>query len=144
MALLLWAPFLAQAGRATSNLGAYAMVQPVLSLAVLSQPSTLTIRSDDIARGYIDVASATVLQVRTNSRDGYLLAFHNMEPLITAIIVKDGERSTNLSPEGGLLYYAETDVIDGRTSVLSYRLFLSGQTVAGRYAWPLRLDALLD
>ncbi len=142
--LLAWVPFTAQAGRAASGLGTFAMVQPVLQLSVLSQPSTLTIRTEDIARGYIDVDSATVLQVRTNSREGYLLAFENREPLITAIIVKDGERTTNLSPEGGMVYYASSDTSSGRTRVLSYRLFLSEQTAVGSYAWPLQLDALLD
>jgi hypothetical protein len=121
-----------------------ARVLPSVSKSVVHQVSIINITPEDIKKGYVDVEAGTVLQVKTNSRDGYSLAFESIGGLFTEIWVIDGSRSTVLSNMRGLIHQPYAGNLMGETKKLSYKFFLSANVKPGSYPWPLMLNATIN
>jgi len=76
-------PLSAGSTSATTQVSVQVIARAIVS--VDSQPAAVTITSDDIARGYVDVATPIVLRVRTNSRQGYMLQVENLTETFSSI-----------------------------------------------------------
>lgn len=119
-----------------------ASVQPVLYQKTLHQTGILQIRPADIARGYVEIAGGTVVEIRTNEQAGYDLWFEISEGPVDRVWVIDRDRTTALSPTGGLIHQA----YPGRSlevKRLDYRLYLKPDIQPGAYPWPLHVAAAL-
>ncbi len=81
-----------------------AKVLPFVSGTLMHQAGEVTITAGDIKRGYIDVKRGTVLEVRTNSKNGYLLSFERENGPYKEVWVIDKARTTVLSGSGGLIH----------------------------------------
>ena len=67
------------------------VVKQVLIASTTYQISNLQVNQADIKRGYVDVQDATVMEVRSNDRNGYYLAFEDMSGLFNNVaIMADG------------------------------------------------------
>ncbi len=130
------------AGENSSSVMVMARVLPYVSSTVLSQPSTINITPEDLKRGYIEVEAGTVIEIRTNSRDGYMLSFEVVRGPFEDIWVVDGDRSTVLSGGSGFVYQPSEDAGVVRTKVLSYKIHLAEGTEPGVYPWPVKVDVV--
>ncbi len=119
-----------------------ATVMPKVTQSVLHQERTIKITEGDISRGFVEIPSATILQVKTNSRNGYFLRFEGGTEQFKEVLVMDKGRTTTLSGNGGLVHQPYSG---GRIEVkeLSYRLYMRENTQPGLYAWPFQLAASL-
>ena len=52
-----------------------ATVLPGISQTVVHQAGTFKVTQENVESGYVDVPTATVLKIKTNSPDGYFLTF---------------------------------------------------------------------
>ncbi len=125
-------------------IGASVNVLPVLSKMVTFQTGSISITSEDIARGYVDVKRGTVLEVKTNNKNGYLLSFENENGPYKEVWVIDKTRTTVLSGSGGLIHQPYPGTMRVETKELGYRFLLSDDAMPGSYPWPLRVDVVLN
>ena len=141
-AILLMFPYEITAGdKATIMVSA--TVKAGISKTFIHQARTLTITNDDVNRGYVDVKAATVLQVRTNSRQGYFMIFEGIDGPFSEVWVVDGTRSTVLSKMGGLVHQPYPGPM-GETKELGYRFILSAQVIPGSYPWPMTVNVAIN
>ena len=117
-----------------------ATVLPSAKLSVLYQTSQLTIDSADIGRGYMDVPAGSRIEVKSNSRDGFVLTFNAMSNLFKAVQITGLGGIVELGGEGGTVVQRKS----GRqvsSLELGYRFILSSEVRPGSYAWPIALSA---
>lgn len=117
-------------------------VKPSISMRVVTQVRTLDITPEDIEKGYVDVNTGTVLQIRY--RGGYLLSFESTGGPFSKIWVIDGSRTTVLSNTVGLIYQPYSGRLINETKTLSYRFFLPADAIPGSYPWPLLMNVDLS
>lgn len=115
-----------------------ARILPMIRVQLLRQPATLEITAGDVERGFVELRSATVLRILTNT------------PWRVSVL-SHGEfvRSTRVSDLSGRLQAGP----DGHSRVgrsvakapawleLSYRFELSPDARPGTYPWPVTISA---
>ncbi|MGB9628095.1 MAG: hypothetical protein ACPL6D_05505 [Thermodesulfobacteriota bacterium] len=119
-----------------------AVVLPRIEQSIIHQESRIYIRDEDIEKGYLEVPSGTILQVKTNHRSGYMLYFEVGNEIFKEIMVMERGRVTVLSPNGGLIHqpYSGSNI---EIKKFSYRLYLREGVKPGLYSWPLSVKATL-
>lgn len=129
-------------GGSKTTVNVYGHVLPHLSQSIVHQEAGIHVTEEDLKRGYVEVPSGTVMEVRTNDRKGYFLFFEGLGDLFKEIWVKMGERTIVLGSNGGLIL--ERPRGEGReVKSLSYRIYLKENTLPGFYPWPLTVRASL-
>lgn len=121
--------------RVTATVAAYTNID------IQRQERVLNITESDIRRGYVEVSAATVLNVRTNLRDGYVLSFYNNGGPLKAVTIIDGARNIDLTGANGFAHFSTLGRRPGeeQTKELSYRFYLNEDAAAGAYAWPIQI-----
>jgi hypothetical protein len=140
--IILMVPHMVIAGDKTT-ITVSAIVKASISKTFIHQSRTLTITNDDVNRGYVDVKAATVLQVRTNSRQGYFMIFEGIDGPFSEVWVVDGTRSTVLSKMGGLVHQPYPGPM-GETKELGYKFIISAQIIPGSYPWPMTVNVAIN
>jgi hypothetical protein len=128
------------AGESARAMSVSVTVLPVIKLDVQQQVAQLSITPADIRRGYVDVPAASRIEVRSNSRNGFMLAFNTMLGVFKAVHVTGLGSPVELGTEGGSV----AQRVSGREPValqLGYRFILARDTKPGNYAWPIALSA---
>jgi hypothetical protein len=118
-----------------------ARVLPHVKLKIIKQSDKLVITNADIVRGYVDVPTASRIEVNNNNPSGCLIVFEGFGgPMnfIKGVHVKGGGRDVYIESAGWVTQpFARTPVsID-----LSYRFVLAKDAQPGTYAWPLNISA---
>jgi len=113
-----------------------------VSQSVIHQVSRINVTEGDIKRGFIEIPSGTILQIKTNSRNGYTLHFEGENELFKEVTVIDKGRTTILSSGGGFIHQTNSG---GNAEVkdLSYKFLLNENIQPGSYSWPFRVKASL-
>ncbi|NJD63579.1 MAG: hypothetical protein FIA93_12785 [Deltaproteobacteria bacterium] len=110
------------------------------TVKVLHQRPEVVITNADIARGYVDLPSASRIEIRNNSHAGYLLIFEGMEgpfPMFDQVLVKGLGTEIQIGPGGG--WIPRPHVRGTVTMELSYRFVLAKHARPGAYAWPFAI-----
>lgn len=119
-----------------------AAVRSRTDLKVLRQSPALVVTDSDVARGYLDVPSASRIEVRSNDPAGYLLVFDlpggSPGPIESARVEGLG-RDVRIGAAGGWIPQPSARI--PVTMELSYRFILRKDARPGTYAWPLALSA---
>jgi len=117
-----------------------AVVRPHVSLKVMQQPHELIITNADTLRGYVYVPSAAIIEVKNNSRSGYLLVFTGLSGPFKEVFVDGLSHAAHITSDGGWVLQPDA----GRAPVamqLGYRFILSKGAMPGTYSWPLTVSA---
>ena len=132
------------ASAANSHAGMQARVQvnAVLKADLIAQTHSIEITAADIAKGYVDVEQATILDVYSNNRDGYFLSFEAEYHPFSEIWVMDNNRTTLLPNGSG--YVHQSNSSNQETKRLSYRFILPQLLTPGSYDWPLLVSAVAN
>jgi hypothetical protein len=119
-----------------------ATVVPRLSQSIIHQEPTVNVTEGDLKKGFIEIPSGTILQIKTNARNGYALLFEGSNELFKEVLVRDKGRSIALSPNGGLVHqpYSGSNI---EVKDLSYKLQLKEDIQPGAYPFPFRVKASL-
>lgn len=106
------------------------------SIHVLTAPRTVSISQADIARGYVDVAIASTLEIRSNSPTDYLLAIESQADFARATEVRGNGGVALFGRFGGVLNIQTIGHGMKTTPVeLRFRILLSQQARPGVYPW---------
>lgn len=110
--------------------------------SIIHQESRITLTEADIKNGFIEIPSATILQVNTNSKNGYVLLFEGGGELYKEVWVMDKGRVVLLPPFGGLIHQPYSGSVV-ETKELSFRFNLRENIQPGSYPFPFRVKASL-
>jgi hypothetical protein len=96
----------------------------------------------DIKRGFVELVSGTILQIKTNARNGYALFFEGGNELFKEIMVMDKGRTVAVSSHGGFVHQPYSG---GNIEVknLSYKLQFNKNIQPGTYPFPFTVKASL-
>ncbi len=128
------------AGSSKTSITVSATVLARVSQSLIHQEPTVNVTEDDIQKGFVEVLSGTILQVKSNVRNGYALIFEGVNELFSEVWVTDKGRTTVLSPNGGFIHQAGTGS-NVEVKNLTYKFHLKKDTRPGTYPWPLRIRA---
>jgi len=135
----------ALAGSVSASMTVSANVLAVAKKTVMHQTPVVNVTKEDLARGYVEVAKATVVEVKTNSRSGYLLSFENSGGPFGEVWVVEGERVTVITGNGGFVNEANrSGGVMTETKELDYRIYLAEGAKTGSYAWPLTMEVIAN
>ena len=124
----------------TSTLSVSAVVLPHVKLDVIAQSKQLRVTSGDISKGYVDVPRGSQIDIKTNSRDGYVLAFDNLPEQFKAVQISGFEGAVEIGAEGGTVVQRQRSLQAAQLQ-LSYRFIFANDMRPGDYPWPLTLSA---
>lgn len=112
------------------------------SLKMLSQPQSVVITPQDIARGYVDVPVAAQVMVRSNTLAGYMLMFENQSALVRHTQVTGLGNELQIDTSGGVAQPAAGRGMTSSLLGLGFRFVLSESATLGTHAWPVRISVL--
>jgi hypothetical protein len=124
---------------ASSAVTVTATVQAYADMKVIRQPSELIVTSADILRGYVDVPMASIIEVRGNNPEGYLLSFELGGPFKGAVIKGLG-REVQIGQGNSLV--SQPYSRGAARFELGYRFILSQGAGPGTYTWPSAISVL--
>jgi hypothetical protein len=127
------------AGSSSATLGVSVQVVARTILTVDSQPSTVDITADDVARGYVDLPQSVLFHVRSNAANGYSVEFQPVSYPFSRADVSWGSTTATIGSDGAWL--TESYQQGTQAGSLNVRLSLAPGTQPGSYSWPLRFDA---
>jgi hypothetical protein len=108
-------------------------------LTIDSQPASVTVTADDVARGYVDLPSAIAFHVLSNARNGYTLDFQPVAAPFTSAQVSWGTATATFGSDGS---WITQPYQQGTTfGTMNVRLSLAPGTAAGTYSWPVGIGA---
>lgn len=128
--------------KAGSTAGAMQVSVEVIARAIVSvagQPSVVDVTSDDIARGYVDLPQPIVVQVRTNSRRGYMLQADNGSDAFASVELSSPEFAMSVGAHES--WIQRPYVPGGDVVALHARLHLSVAATPGPVSVPLAFHA---
>jgi hypothetical protein len=131
-------PSLALAAGLGAQIGVSATVIANAVAKVDYQAGQIQVGPADVARGFVDVTSATRFSVRTNSRNGYLMVFYPLLGIFESVQVTDSNISTDLGRDGGAVVHRDSLPADSIQN-LSYRFYLNPSVQTGNYPFPLQM-----
>ncbi len=117
-----------------------AVIRTHVNLKVIEQPHELVVTHADTLKGYVNAPSASLIEVKNNSRSGYLLAFAGLSGPFKEVFVEGLGNAAHITSDGGWVLQPDA----GRAPVaiqLGYRFILSKDAQPGTYAWPLTVSA---
>lgn len=135
--LLITAPAFAGSTSAQLNVSVQVIARTILTID--SQPATVTVTADDLARGYIDLPQAVAFHVRSNASNGYTVQFDPLAGPFARADVTWGNSVATVGSDGSWMtrpYQQGTT-----TGSLTVRLALAPGAQPGSYAWPLHFGA---
>lgn len=126
----------AESRSATMNVSATVVARAIVK--VQQQPLDVLITSDDLRRGYVEISTPFLVNVRTNCRNGYLLRVVNTDPLFASAEISATDFDMHVLAESIINrpYSPAGDMLD-----LKVRLVLASGAREGRYSFPVAVDA---
>lgn len=109
----------------------------------VAQPASVVLTDDDIARGYVEVATPVQVQVRSNVPEGYALLFERSSDAVGDVHVTGMEAPVVLSGAAAIGSRAAagrglwTDRL-----LLHFRFQLARSAQPGTHAWPVQISLL--
>ncbi len=129
----------AEAAQAASQTVRFAIkVLPMVRLEVLRQPQAIEVTAQDIARGYVEVDRASLVQVQSNTT--WEVSFQPRTDIFRRATVRGLAGDVHVGPEGGSRPALMATRLPSAYE-LSYRFDLSPGVMPGSYPWPLAVSA---
>jgi len=106
-------------------------------LEILFQAPTVTLKEEDLNRGYVEMTAATRLSIYNNDKNGCLLHFRGLEPPFGKALISGLGSEVQVGATDAFVYqeYRKGTV----TRTLNYKLYPLDDTRPGEYAWPLTI-----
>lgn len=123
----------------SAKIGVTAYVTSYAKINVISQAREVVVTHADAIRGYVDVPAASIIEVKSNNRSGYMMTFAGQPgPFQEVEVIKDSGSPIRISLDGGSIFQANSSN-STMTMHLGYRFILAKGAQPGTYAWPLSM-----
>ena len=122
------------------TLAVWAIGLPHGYIVMEHQAKVIDVTSEDVARGFVQVAGGSRLIVAMRSQGDYALHFATRGALFRSVRIEGIGRTVELGAQGGTV--VERAAPAGKAVVaVNYRFQLVPGIVPGTYAWPLEVVA---
>jgi hypothetical protein len=129
------------AGSITQSITVTARVAPWVKLNLEYQQMQLTVTPADVARGYVEVSTASRFTVTTNNRAGYTLNFQPQADIFRSVAINGPGVSMEIGTGGGTMIQSGAENGIAQTLFeLGYRFYLVEGVQPGSYSWPLSVS----
>ena len=128
----------ASRGVASGHMDFRIAIPAMVRVEGMSQPRSLRIAREDIARGYVDLDDATSVRVTSNSRSGFAISVAFDEHLVSRVFVRIRGDDLAADASGDWLHVDAPRMVAAPLR-LGYRLFLAPGAREGEYSWPVAL-----
>ena len=135
IAFLTAAPLFAGSASVPMHVSATVIARAIMTVS--SEP-TVTVTDADVARGYVDVTAPIVIQVRTNSRAGYLLQAERQQVGLGAVELAFGDAAMTVGETES--WISRPYVAGGEVIAMRARVHLEAGTQPGSYPLPIALS----
>ncbi|HOE17386.1 MAG TPA: response regulator [Syntrophorhabdaceae bacterium] len=128
----------AYAGSTRTKIMVSARIPALTSLKILHQAREIIITDEDIRKGYIDMESASRIQVRNNNPAGYMLTLQGIQWPLREARVRGLANEIWITSGSAFVHqpYSRAAI----TAELSYRFLLAEDAKPGTYSWPLSIS----
>lgn len=127
----------AAAAQGAAQLQVNARVAHYFKLNVVSQPRSIDVSEQDVARGYVDLPVPVELALESNSANGYTLVFERDGGDFAGAQVRGLGQSVQV---GGHAAIGWRPAARRETMQFQVRLQLAPQLPPGSYRWPLQVS----
>ena len=124
--------------KSQSQLDVSATVLTMIKVRVMSQPNQITIEQKHVSQGYIDIVDASVLQITSNSPDGFMMMVSCDPVLVSRVSARLSQGAGTMDGEN--MISVRTQHVKGEPMRVSYRLHLNPEALAGSVPWPVALS----
>ncbi len=126
----------------TQTMSVTVQVLEVMRLNVLHQTHTVTVKAEDIARGYVEVAAGTNVEILCNAPAGFRLDFRLQDSPFPQAEVRGLNKNVVVGPAGAsITSVANFQYQQLRTAhEFSYRFIVPATMSAGVYPFPLQIS----
>ena len=121
---------------ATMNVSARVIARTVVTIE--EEPRAIEVTAEDVRRGYVELRSALRFSVRSNSREGYLLEFSQLDPAFQRMSLRWDSTEVTLGGDGAVISQPYSPGVAHR--VADVRLTLASGTQPGIYGWGVRVN----
>jgi hypothetical protein len=122
--------------RAQGRIDLAVVIPVVLRVRPASEPRSLSIGPEEVARGYVDVAAE--MRVTSNSAAGFMAAISCDPALVARVEARIGGQAVEVDAPGSSVRIELGKMLDAPLAV-NYRLFLVSGAAPGTYRWPVAL-----
>ena len=146
--ILIWAMFFlsvpvsfAQGGRVSivpSN-----VIEPIVMVRVIRQAGEVTVSEKEIARGYVLVEDATIVEIDSKYMKSFALSYELTGDTFRTVWAVDQNRKEIQIGKRGIFNYPNRRERTVDLKKLSFKLYISDNVEPGEYPWPLRLSIIL-
>jgi hypothetical protein len=118
-----------------------AMIRRVANLQVLTQPASVRVTREDVARGFVEAQGPLEVSVRSNTAGGYLLAIATRSQFFRSAQIRGLSAPLQVGPEGGAVRQpAGGSGMSAVTLALAVRFDLPPGAAEGEYPWPFQFS----
>ena len=136
-ALVAASPLVAASKSASLTVSVEVVARTIMT--VDSQPASVEVSADDVARGYVELPNSVAFHVRSNASNGYVIQFQPVTGPFSHADVSYGSSLAAVGSDGAWL--SEPYRQGTATGSFNVRLTLAPGTQPGSYPWPVRFDA---
>lgn len=129
---------IANAGSANAEIKVSARVLAWTGFKILNQIKEVMITSADIRKGYIEIKSASRIEIKSNDPAGYMLIFQGITWPFREIYLQGLTNEIQIS--SGNTFVRQPYNRGAMTVELDYRFLLAEDAKPGIYAWPLSIS----
>ncbi len=113
------------------------------TLKVLAQPDQVTITAEDINRGYVDIPSRLLAEIKNSSLSGYMLVFENDGDFVHHIYIKGLGTDIRLDGKGGVITQPFAAPVETESTLtIGFRFMLADHARPGSYDWPVQVSVM--
>jgi hypothetical protein len=123
---------------ASGSVGVMAHVQAWTRVETSGAPAVLSVTSEDVQRGWVQVSEPVVLIVRSNARSGPLLVVFTAGELVQESLLTGFSDPVSLGAGQGTIQLPQQRPSDPVRYQVNVRLQLAAGVQPGEYAFPVR------
>ncbi len=133
----------ANGGSVSSELNVSVTVSATLDFQIKRDQSEIKIKKKDLKKGRKKIKNGTVILIKTNSVDGYIIQIQVMDsPFFTSVKVQIGQGPQHeLLPGDIQEIHIPYSGKKKEKKKLSYKFQLSSDATTGKYSWPILVIA---
>ena len=126
---------LAAEGGSSTTMRVSATILPYVKMTSLAHPPALEVTDADVARGYVDLESASSVSLLTNSPQGAFLGAQANPATVSQVALRIDGRNADADRA-----HVPIPALARTTVRIGYRLYLQPGVAPGRHPWPVALS----
>jgi len=119
------------------------VIEPSVMVRIIRQAGEVTVSEKEIARGYVVVEDATIVEIDSKYMKSFALSYELTGDTFRTVWAVDQSRKEIQIGKRGIFNYPNRRERTIDLKKLSFKLYISDNVEPGEYPWPLRLNIIL-